>query len=339
MSAYLPTDPSLREFSALICLERGQSPRTAEAYVRDIEVFGAWLDGALPEGGLRPGRGRNGYRRWAERTFARLPAATASDIRQYIIWLMQPVRRPHGESGARNTPSGVRRKLAALRSYYGWLLREGRRPEDPAAAVPPPRASKRLPIVLTMDEVTKLLRTVIAGDDDFVRKRNLAIIWTFYAAGVRRAELVGLNVGDVDLEARKMRVIGKGNKQRIVFLNAAAVLALRDYLNHRGRGEDDAFFLGRSTGNGVRRRISHGYVGELMARIVAIAQIEKQDVTAHVLRHSFATHLLEGGADLLTIKELLGHESLATTQIYTNVSMEHIRKAYDHAHPGDRLGV
>jgi integrase/recombinase XerD len=151
-----------------------------------------------------------------------------------------------------------------------------------------------------------------------------------YASGIRRAELVGLNLSDVDCDRRLMRVIGKGNKQRTVFINQAAADAILKYLAVRPRSADEALFLSRR-----KSRLSHRQAWVIFREFAQLSGLIKH-VTPHVMRHSFATHLLENGADIVTIKELLGHESLSTTQIYTNVSLEHMRKSYEEAHPRDK---
>ncbi len=305
MSSYIPTDPLVAEFAAYLRLERGQSPRTAEEYARDIEVFGAFLE---------PGHGQG-------MPFAKIATATPSDIRRFVMELMGP--RAYN-------PTSVRRKLAALRSFYALQRREGRRPDNPAADVPPPKAAKRLPHVMNEREVGTLLRTRIAGKSDEQRLRDTAIMELLYASGIRRAELVGLDLSDVDTERRLLRVTGKGNKQRTVFINVAAAEAIRAYLGLRPRSTDPALFLSRR-----KTRLSYRQAWAIFQTYAKLSGLTKH-VTPHVMRHSFATHLLENGADLVTIKELLGHESLATTQIYTNVSLEHMRRSYEEAHPRDR---
>ncbi|MHB8591355.1 MAG: site-specific tyrosine recombinase/integron integrase [Vulcanimicrobiaceae bacterium] len=305
MSNYVPVDPRIAEFAAYLRLERGQSARTSEEYARDVELFGCFLE---------PGHPRTA-------PFFKIGETTASDIRRFVMDLIGP----------RNyTPASVRRKIAALRSYFALQRREGRRPDNPADDVPPPKAAKRLPQVMSEPEVARLLRTRIAGKSEFQRLRDIAIMEVLYASGIRRAELVGLNLSDVDLERRLMRVIGKGNKQRAVFLNAAAAGAIRSYLALRPRTPDEALFLSRR-----KTRLSHRQAWVVFREFAQLSGLQKH-VTPHVMRHSFATHLLENGADIVTIKELLGHESLSTTQIYTNVSLEHIRRSYEQAHPRDR---
>jgi site-specific recombinase XerD len=305
VSSYIPADPTIAEFAAFLRLERGQSPRTSEEYARDVELFGAFLEPGHPH----------------DRPFANLPATTTSDVRRFVMELMGP---------RKYTASSVRRKIAALRSYFALQKREGRRADNPAQDVPPPKAPKRLPHVMSEPEVGKLLRTQVAGKTEFQRLRDIAIMELLYASGIRRAELVALNLSDVDLERRRMRVIGKGNKQRTVFINQAATDAIRKYLGVRPRTPDEALFLSKR-----RSRMSHRQAWVIFRQFAALSGLTKH-VTPHVMRHSFATHLLENGADLMTIKELLGHESLSTTQIYTNVSLEHMRRSYEEAHPRDR---
>ncbi len=305
MSSFIPADPTIAEFAAYLRLERGQSPRTSEEYARDVELFGEFLEPGHPK----------------TAAFLRLPETTTSDVRRFVMELMGP---------RKYTANSVRRKIAALRSYFALQKREGRRPDNPAADVPPPKAPKRLPHVMSEPEVAKLLRTRVAGKSEFQRLRDAAMMELLYASGIRRAELVGLNLSDVDLERRLMRVIGKGNKQRTVFINQAAADAIRTYLGVRPRTPDEALFLSKR-----KTRLSHRQAWVVFRQFAELSGLTKH-VTPHVMRHSFATHLLENGADLMTIKELLGHESLSTTQIYTNVSLEHMRRSYEEAHPRDR---
>jgi integrase/recombinase XerD len=305
VSSYIPPDPAIAEFAAYLRLERGQSPRTSEEYARDVELFGQFLE---------PGHDK-------EAPLTKLAGTTVSDVRRFVMELMGP---------RKYSASSVRRKIAALRSYFSLQKREGRRADNPAQDVPPPKAAKRLPHVMSEREVGKLLRTRVAGKTEFARLRDLAMMELLYASGIRRAELVGLNISDVDLDRRLMRVIGKGNKQRTVFINQASADAIRNYLGVRPRTPDEALFISRR-----KTRMSHRQAWVIFRQFAELAGLT-QHVTPHVMRHSFATHLLENGADLMTIKELLGHESLSTTQIYTNVSLEHMRRSYEEAHPRDR---
>ncbi len=305
ISSYVPADHVIAEFAGYLRLERGQSARTAEEYARDIETFGEFLEPGHPK----------------TAPFLKLPTATTSDIRRFVMELMGP---------RKYTATSVRRKIAALRSFFSLQKREGRRTDNPAQDVPPPKAAKRLPQVMSEAEVARLLRTKVAGKDNIQRLRNAAIMEILYASGIRRAELVGLNLSDVDTERHMMRVLGKGNKQRMVFINGAAADAIRAYLLVRQRSTDEALFLSNR-----KTRLSHRQAWVIFREFAQLSGITKH-LTPHVMRHSFATHLLENGADIMTIKELLGHESLSTTQIYTNVSMEHMRRSYEDAHPRDK---
>jgi len=290
-------------------LELGRSPLTVEAYASDIELFGAFLAGFAS--GRRPR-----LRPWPE-----LRKATTTDIRRFVVDLAG--RRKYD-------PIAVRRKLSALRSFYKFLRTEGHRKDDPAADVPSPKIGKKLPRVLPEHDVNKLLATKVAGRSDAQRSRDRAIMELLYASGIRRAEVARIDLNDMDLRRRTIRITGKGRKQRLVLFNKTTANAIGAYLRVRPRTADEALFVGRSG-----RRLSPRHIWHIFRTIYKISAL-KLHASPHTMRHSFATHLLEHGVDLVTIQELLGHESLATTQIYTNVSFEHKKRAYDEAHPRDR---
>jgi site-specific recombinase XerD len=294
---YVPADPTIAAFVNELHYAGGRGARTCEAYARDLEFFANFL-------------GREAT------------TAQRSDVKAFVLDLA---------GKRRYQPAAIRRKLVALRRFFRWLIVEGRRDDDPTVGVDSPKLPKRLPVVLDEDQVAVLLRTPApAGRTPFQRARDRAILEVLYASGIRRAEVASLDLHDVDLKRRIMRVTGKGNKQRTVLINEAAADAMRTYLGHRPRTSDNAFFVSRGgTRLGVRT------IWEIVKTFERLSGMTFH-ASPHVLRHSFATHLLENGADLMTIKELLGHESLATTQIYTNVSVEHMRKTYDGAHPRDK---
>ncbi len=296
-SIYLPADPTIAGFVHELHYASGRGARTCEAYARDLELFATFL-------------GRE------------LLSAQRSDVKAFVLELA--AKRRYGAAA-------IRRKLVALRRFFRYLIVESKRDDDPTIGVDAPKLSKRLPVVLDEDEVARLLRAPVpAGRSEFQRLRDRAILEVLYASGIRRAEVASLNLHDVDLQRRVMRVVGKGNKQRTVLINTAAAEAMTMYLGHRPRSADSAFFIGRRG-----RRLGVRAIWEIVKTFEKLSGVTLH-ATPHVLRHSFATHLLENGADLMTIKELLGHESLATTQIYTNVSVEHMRKTYDNAHPRDK---
>ncbi|MDR7440118.1 MAG: site-specific tyrosine recombinase XerD [Armatimonadota bacterium] len=234
------------------------------------------------------------------------------------------------------SPATVARRLSALRALYRFLMQEGEAGADPTEDVTGPRRRRPLPKVLSREEVARLLSALPAHTPEGLRDR--AILELLYASGLRVAELVGLEVGDVDLEAELVRVTGKGRRQRVVPVGSYAVRALEAYLSLgrpallRGR-QARAMFVGRSG-----KPLSRQWVWGMLRRYARLAGI-RSPVSPHVLRHSFATHLLEGGADLRAVQELLGHASITTTQIYTHVTREHLRQVFDRAHPRDRMPV
>ncbi len=227
-------------------------------------------------------------------------------------------------------PSTVARRLAAVRSFYRFLVRERAVAADPTEDVTSPKRAERLPKVLTAEEVGRLLAQPDPRTPEGLRDR--AMLELLYSCGLRVSELVGLDVGDVDLEAELVRVVGKGDRERVVPLGSYAVRAVQAYLQlarpHLA-GRSPALFVGRSGG-----RLSRQWVWTLLRRYARQAGIPRA-VTPHVLRHSFATHLLEGGADLRSVQELLGHASISTTQVYTHVARPHLAEVFDRSHPRD----
>jgi integrase/recombinase XerD len=237
------------------------------------------------------------------------------------------------EPGKRYRPSSVARALAAVRSLHRFLLLEGDTEADPAEGVARPKVPRTLPRPLTVDEVAALVAAP-AGEDS-VALRDRAILETLYGAGLRISELVGLDVDDVDLDEGSVRAVGKGSKERVVPLGRYGVRALEGYLV-RGRPDlasartKGALFLNQRGGRLTRQGCTN--IIKAMARRAGI----RKRVTPHMLRHSFATHLLEGGADVRVVQELLGHASVATTQIYTLVTKDRLREVYFTSHPRAR---
>lgn len=287
--------------------------RTVHEYARDVEIFGAYLQGReITETGGDPYRGPFGG------VFLK---ASASSVRQFVMKL----------GALHYREAAIRRKLAVLRRFFKFVKREGHRKDNPALEVPNIRLPKRLPKAIPLKDVMKLIGTrPAAGQPEFRWRRDIAILELLYASGMRRAELVGINVSDVDFTDRTIRVIGKGNKQRIVFFNYATADALQAYLNVRPRCVDGALFVSRQG-----RRLSYPQVGKVFAAYVALSGLEGK-ITPHTMRHSVATHLHKSGVDLMTIKEFLGHESIQTTQIYAEMTLEHVRRSYEEHHPRDR---
>ena len=222
----------------------------------------------------------------------------------------------------------VARKLASLRSFFKFLYREGYIKTNPSSGISTPKLDKKLPIFLDTDEVSKLIEA--PDEKDLSGLRDRALMETLYSTGIRVSELVGMNLSEIDFISGVIKVFGKGKKERLAPIGDKALRAIRNYLDKRGIGklnDKKAVFLnkdgGRLTDRSVRRIIEK-YIKRTSLR---------EGVSPHTLRHSFATHLLNRGADLRSVQELLGHMNLSTTQIYTHVTTQRLKEVYDKAHP------
>jgi len=225
----------------------------------------------------------------------------------------------------------IARRLACLRSFFRYAQREKLVESNPAKALRTPRAGRKLPNFLTLEQITQLLEAPPANEPEGLRDR--AILETMYSAGLRVAELVGLNLGDWDRDANILRVFGKGRKERIAPVGRFASLALDRWLavrsaDHKASFEEQqALFLNR-----FGRRLTTRSIGRMLEKYLLLTGLSSR-ISPHTLRHTFATHLLDGGADLRSVQELLGHKSLTTTQIYTHVSTTRMKETYDQSHP------
>ena len=248
------------------------------------------------------------------------------------------IRRFLGELGAAQfSRRTVARRMAALRTFFRFLLREGHLEKNPLAAVRNPKLEKKLPMVLDEDEIAKLLES---PEDDRYGRRDKAILETLYSTGMRVSEIVGLNVDQVDFIGGVCRVLGKGSKERLCPIGSRALKSMRQYLEIRdlkksaGPGPlagGRALFLNHSP-HREGTRLTARSICRLVNRYIE-KTCRRAHISPHTLRHSFATHLLNRGADLRSVQELLGHENLSTTQIYTHVSTQRLKEAYDKAHP------
>ncbi|HZD79636.1 MAG TPA: site-specific tyrosine recombinase XerD [Actinomycetota bacterium] len=289
-------------------VERGLSDNTVQAYRRDLGRYARWLRTRGCEDASR---------------------VTGDDVRAFVAGLSAST---HAD-GHRYRATSVVRALSAVRSFHRFLLREGEATEDPTAGVVRPRLPRALPRPLSVGDVQRLLSAPAEGTSAGLRDR--AILEVLYGAGLRVSELTGLDVDDVDLQEGSVRVLGKGSKEREVPLGGYARDAVAAYLTRvrpdvatpRSRA---ALFLSLRGG-----RLSRQACGRLVSDHAKRAGIAGR-VTPHSLRHSFATHLLEGGADVRVVQELLGHASVATTQVYTLVTEEHLREVYFTTHPRAR---
>jgi integrase/recombinase XerC len=225
------------------------------------------------------------------------------------------------------------RKIAALRAFFKYLLREGRIDSDPACLIQVPRSEKYIPVFLSRDEMGAIL--AVMKDDQAFDTMDRAIIELFYSSGIRLSELTGLNVEDLDLTGGLVKIRGKGKKERIVPLGPYAVNAIQCYVAQRDKTSEGNFKDSLTVPlfiNKKGQQISTRTVARIVDKVVRISGI-KRKISPHVLRHTFATHLMEAGADLRSIQEMLGHESLSTTQKYTSVSIGKLMEIYDMAHP------
>ncbi len=296
-------EEALDGFAAHLRDERGRSPHTVRAYVGDV----ADLLGFAAEQGV-----------------GELPDLDLAILR---AWLAGMDRR----GAARST---IARRVAAARCFTAWALRQGRVEADPAARLSAPTARRGIPEVLRQGQVDELMAVAVlrADDSDPVHQRDVAMLELLYATGMRVSELVGMGCSDLDWSRNTARVLGKGGRERVVPFGLPAARALRTWIDDgRARlarpASGDALFLG-ARGGRVDARVVRRAVHGLLAHVP-----DAPDVGPHGLRHSMATHLLEGGADLRSVQEVLGHASLGTTQIYTHVSIERLRSSYDRAHP------
>jgi integrase/recombinase XerD len=291
----------LERFRDWLAFERGLSPRTLDAYARDTTRLRGFLES---RGIADPG------------------AASPLDLREFSYHLK--------DDGLAAT--SIRRTLSATRTYYGFLLAEGLVENDPTEQLEPPRVWRRLPDVLGRPDIERLLTA--PDPSDALYWRDVAMLEFAYASGVRVSELTGLRIRDLDLDEGFARVYGKGAKERLVPVGRKALGALETYLREtrprldRGRGGGEgAVFL-----NARGRSLSRMGVWKILRKHVERAGITRR-VTPHTLRHSFATHLLEGGADLAAVQEMLGHADITTTQIYTHVDRDYLRDVHRRYHP------
>ena len=286
-------DPEVEGFLALLASQRAQ--KTVDAYRRDLRALGDWLGGPPS-------------------------SATGDDLERWLAELR----------AAGLAPATIARRVAAVRSFFRHLILLGVRTDSPAAALELPRRRRRLPRTLSPAEAQRLIEAAPGTTPRSLRDR--ALVELLYGAGLRVSEAVGLGKTDIDLEQRLVRCVGKGNKERVVPVGRHATDALRRYLAH-GRPFLDRRHRAELFLNAQGGPLTRAGAFLILRRLAERAGLEPERVHPHLLRHSFATHLLEGGADLRSVQEILGHSSPATTQIYTHVSIDRLKSTYRQAHP------
>ena len=286
----------IQQFTAYLQTERDVSPHTLAAYKSDLAQMLTFAEHEKGE------------------------AVSAQDvdhllIRRYLAGLSKDTKK-----------SSIGRKLAAIRSFFRFLLRRGTIARNPAELIATPKKEQRLPFHLDIDQATSLMES--PNDDQKYALRDRAVLELLYSSGLRVSELTALDIGELDLSAGMVRVTGKGGKERIVPVGSRALESLQEYLDQRGDGAIGGALFLNTRGGRINRRSVARIVDAHVLRIAAFKRI-----SPHTLRHTFATHMLEGGADLRAIQELLGHASLSTTQKYTHVSIDRLMEVYDKAHP------
>lgn len=326
--------PSLiQQFIDYLGAERHFSPHTARCYAADLQQFCGYLSELSPQAGDGPREqpGDNGKPQAGQR----LPLPDVSDAGldgRLLQTDTETVRLFMSQLRERNyCKSTVARKLATLRSFYKFLLRRGHTALNPVAPIRTPKQEKRLPKSLEFSEIEKLLSN--CDTTTLLGARDRAILETLYSTGIRVSELVALDIADVDLSNNVVRIRGKGKKERVIPIGPGAVRAVIHYLDLRRnrpqspKANQQALFI-----NKHGQRLSTRSVRRKLDKYLLEAGLDLS-VSPHTLRHSFATHMLRQGADLRSVQEMLGHQSLSTTQIYTHVTGTAVKESYDKSHP------
>jgi integrase/recombinase XerC len=299
---------ALDRYTIYLKAEKNASDYTVRNYLHDLL------------GGRKPGAENGFFQFLRQKNITTLKDVDRQVIRDYNAWLMENDI----------AKSSIARRQSAIRSFFNFLVREELLPHNPMEEVTSPKREQRLPSLLSTTEVTRLLETPDPATP--VGLRDRALLELLYASGLRVSELVSLNLGQMDIDSKEIRVIGKGSKERVVLIGEPAAKALTTYLQEGrshllGEKRNNAIFINRQGERLIERRIQ-----KILERYARIAGIERR-VHPHMLRHTFATHMLDGGADLRVVQELLGHADLSSTQVYTHVSKRQARKVYLSAHP------
>ena len=285
----------IRDFLDYLWKEKRYSDHTIKAYKTDLQEFEEFLARFYDEV---------------------LEKANHKMIRSWLASLME----------AGTAAKSVRRKSSALKSFYKYLIKKGVVEQNPTTLVTLPKTERRLPKFVEEKEMHLLLDELVF-EDSFEGKRDKVIIEMLYNTGMRQAELIGLEVSDVDFGLKQVKVLGKRNKERIIPLSPSFLETIKEYLAYRSHGETEHLFL-TSKGKKLYPKLLYNIVNHTLSQVTTLSQR-----SPHVLRHSFATHMLNNGAELNAIKELLGHASLSATEVYTHNSLEKIKSIYKQAHP------
>ena len=306
----LPAKVLIDSFLESLVTEKGYSDHTCRAYRNDLQDFFSFLAEAQASGSLHQKRSHNVTPQQID----------AVMLRGYLSFL----HRKHEKTT-------IARKLSAIRSFYKFLVKKGIILENPAEFILTPKQNKTIPVYLSVDEMFRLLDSI--QTDTLLGVRNRAIFEMLYSSGIRISELAAMGIADVDFSAAVVRVFGKGRKQRIVPVGQKALMAIKAYRTQLQKQADrkivksGPLFLNR-----FQKRLTPRSIARILKKLVSAVGL-LTPISPHALRHTFATHMLDAGADLRAVQELLGHKSLSTTQKYTHVSIDRLMETYDKAHP------
>lgn len=297
-------------FLESLVTEKGYSDHTCRAYRKDLQDFFSFLTESRVSGGTQRKRNRNVTPQQVDTVM----------LRAYLSFL----HRKHKKIT-------IARKLSAIRSFFKFLVKKGIILENPTELILTPKQNKTIPVYLSVDEIFRLLDSI--QTDTLLGLRNRAIFETLYSSGIRISELAAMDISDVDFSAAVVRVFGKGHKQRIVPLGQKALSAISAYRSQLQKQTGlEAFQSGPLFLNRFQKRLTPRSIARILKKLVSAIGL-LTPISPHALRHTFATHMLDAGADLRVVQELLGHKSLSTTQRYTHVSIDRLMETYDKAHP------
>jgi integrase/recombinase XerC len=335
----MSTLPLTESFGSYLIDERHFSPYTARCYGADLRQFIEYL---CDESGVRIDRAQEelAFKQRSSPSGSVAGSTVQNTLTKTICEADADLIRAYLSSLSEQSysPATMARKIATLRSFYKWAHRQGYSATNPMTLIRTPRQSKRLPKAITVEQIERLLAA--PGERDVLGRRDRAMLETLYSTGIRVSELVGLNHDDLDVEHEALHVRGKGRKERIVPLGSHALAAIRLYTEHLEKDPRfAAIWAARAQSPGTPlflnkhgKRLSSRSVRRKLDKYLREVGLDPS-ISPHTLRHSFATHLLENGADLRSVQELLGHQSLSTTQVYTHLSTKRVEEAYEKAHP------
>lgn len=330
----------VQEFLNYLKFEKRFSEHTAKCYQADLKQFGGYLIGASVSGppadeqiSLHPSKAGQAGPATAVATQADIEvdqlllSVETTAVRAYLVFLNEK----------QYSKATIARKLATLRSFYKFLVKRNQLDSNPVAVVRTPKQDKKLPRFLEYEEVKKLLET--PPMNNWLGARDRAILETLYSTGIRVSELVALNMDDIDFLGEVVHIRGKGKKERISPIGSSALQTIQHYMEFRNkRAQSNSNFDSKVLFvNKHGRRLSTRSVRRKMDKYLKIAGLDPA-ISPHTLRHSFATHMLNNGADLRSVQELLGHQSLSTTQVYTHLTTGKLKEVYENAHPRESVG-